>query len=649
VIVHINGQVRTDVECRSLKLSFIGPHEALLEVHDAHDTTVDPHPRDLVEVYDDAGTKRFYGWIVEVQPRGIFQEGLQYVARGRRWRLENETVRINGSSLYVWNRRGSHCTEGLAYDSPNSDGSRWTIGQIIIDILEHAAGVPGGGSDISGHHADGDDVTNTYLDGATIASYTPADILAIDDIIGEFSVSNTRVADAIQSLLDAAGGMYGWFIAADGELVIVDMSACDTVDLAAGEAGHWQDEAGKNYRLLDNRLAWSLDGVYSHVCIQGYDDTTEEKPANLDGGGNSSKGDAGELELVGVQGSWYVYRAAAQPKRLWTSKPVSATPPAGWMSWVDKPRLYRGEPGGAKTVVNPALWFVHLDTGLVYHSGDPGLTGSEKLWGWYWARTPFQVCAGPDGNAYDNYGHEATLSIYDPAFRSTTSWPPGLVDDETAMELLAASLLEKYKDVRVQGQLVVDGLDFGDYGLQKRYNVTNLQEGTTTVPPGDPWGWATLAINAVEVLFDAAENATTITVANTFTMLEGYSELKRRMKDNELAKRELALSEDIVECQITASTSQGSGVEQTTTTTAEPTTTTTTTPEPTTTTPEPGTTTEEPATTTPEPPVTTTAEPPTCLTVLTGASIADCHITFTRAQICGTFTVEVLEEEGGGL
>lgn len=562
--IRLNGVQNTTIQPLSLTRSWIAPAELRFALPQRHDAA-SLRPNATVELTDDDDTTRFYGWLIDTEEGGVLEEGVTYVARGRRHILENEPVQINGSAFFVWNRRGSHCDNQGVHDSPNNDGSKWTVGQIIIDILEHALGLPGGGSDISNHHGDSDDITTTYLTSAVIASYTSADILAIDTVIGEFSVSNTPVAQAIQMLLEAAGGFYGWYIAPDGELVVADLTSLSSVDIEAGEDDHWVDEDGTDYRLLSNQTTRSINGVYSRVKIQGYDQTVEVKPADIDGLGNAAKSGGGRLEYVGLINSMYVYRAEDQPYRLWTSRGVDPTPPPNWFSWVDGPRLYRGQVGGAKTVVNPSKWWLNAVTGLIYIFEDLDLDPGEYLWGWYWARTPYTSSAGPDGNAYERYGLDRTLTVVDTAFRSTTAYPPGGDDDSAAMAVLAERMLDKVKDVRIQGKLKVDGIEWATDDLENRFDVLHLDQATEsyTGSEADPYDWTNLAINCVEIVSDFVDNSTTITIANTFYMLEGYSELKRRLKENLFSQRELVLSEDIADCSVMQSQWSGGGVTET--------------------------------------------------------------------------------------
>lgn len=578
--IYINGVENTDLVLRRITASFTQPWAAELHYPGRHDEYRAVKPWDSVRI-DIDGTTRFRGNITQVNPGGVAREGVAYLAQDRRFRLANEPVRINGAGHYTWNRRGYLCTDGDGgEDSPGKDGGKWTAGEIVVDILEHALGLPAGGSDISGHHGTASCVSGTYLDSADVAGYTASDILALDSYVGEFTVDDTPVADAISELLALNGGFYGWHIdPASGELVVTDLDSESAVSIAAGEHGHWQDEAGKDYALLGNELSWSLDGVFSTIRIQGSDKTQEEQPANIEGTANAGAGNLGELELVAApwKGFAAVYRAAAQPTRRFTLKPIddagTYTPPNGYYSYPKLPRVYQGTAAGSKTVWKPTgslhpYWMV--PAGLIGFANAPSLGVGEKLWGWYHAAVPFVATRGPEGDAWAHYGYERTRTVYDPGFKHTSSYPQaGTADDATAMDALAERLLRLYRDVRRQGRLTADGVDFSSFILGRRYGVTNLGPTTlaasttapgssttpgpsTTTPWPDPMDWDTLRVNAVEVAWDFESGTTELTVANTFFMLPEYSEMKRRLETNLFVQRDLDLSESIYECQVQA-------------------------------------------------------------------------------------------------
>jgi hypothetical protein len=579
--VYVAGELCEEFVVRRIRASYVAPWEAELFWPGRHDAAL-PCAMRLwadVQIEEPDGTIVFRGNVVGIQPGGVSDEGVVCMAADRRFRLENEPVRINNRSAYTWNRRGHVCEEGWGgEDSPGKDGGKWTAGEIVIDILEHGLGLPPGGSDISGHHTDATSITGAYLTSADIACYTAADILVLDSVIGEFSVDDTPVAQAISLLLALNGGFYGWYLdPTTGCLEVVDLDALPSVGMQAGVLGHWQDEAGTDYRLLENALEWSLDGVYSTVVIQGQDQTVEVRPANIEGSGIPALSGGGELELVNAP--WHgweaAYRALSQVYRFPTGKEIDGgnmfTPPAGYFGYSHGPRVYQGTAAGAKLVYEPTT-LIHprwmLPLGILGFYEAPVLGAGEKLWGWYWAELPFTVTAGPDGDAYHWYGYARTRTIYDAAFRHTTTYPqPGTPDDEVAMGILAARLLRLFRDVRRQGTLRRDGVDFAACNLGQRYNVTNLgaaylldPAGTTTTPEpptttqqggfADPMLWASLRINAVDVTYDFEAQATEVRVANTFWMLEEYSALKQRLEENLFVQRELNLSEDIYECQV---------------------------------------------------------------------------------------------------
>ena len=565
--VYINNVLRDDLRVNRIRASYVSPWEAELFYPGRHDAPLGVRLWDSVLIEDDGGLVRFRGNVTSVRPGGVAGEGITFVCQDARFRLENEPVRINGRGSFVWNQRGSTCSEGLAgYDGPSADGSRWTCGQIIVDILEHALGVPPGGSGIPGHHGGACCVPHVYLTAVDIAGYSVSDILALDSICGEFSVDNTPVGQAISLLLGLNGGFYGWYLApTTGYLVVVNMDALPTTDLEAGELGEWQDKAGTDYRLLDNQLEWSLDGVCSTIIVQGADATAEEKPAHIEGSNDPGAGTLGRLEMIAAPwlGWPAAYRALCQPGRLPTGRQIDManqfTPPAGYMGYTHAPRVYVGTANGPKYVYRPSsgaqpVW--NVVTGAIMFFEDPrGVLGPyEKLWGWYYASVPFTVGAGPDGDAYDCFGYECARTVYDASLRDLTSYPYAAFSDadKVAMGILAQRLLRQYRDVRRQGTLTLDRADFST-GLGARYNVTNLTAPAGGLPCGaGPMDWANLRINAVEVTWNFAEETTELRVANTFFMLEEYSALKDRLEHNLFVQRELNLSQQIYDCQVQA-------------------------------------------------------------------------------------------------
>ena len=389
ISLYIDDVLRDDLCVRRIRASFVAPCEAELSYAGRHDAALDVQLYDSV-VISEGATVRFRGRITEVRPGGVAEEGVSFLAHDARWRLENEPVRINGRGFYVWNQRGSTCNEGLGgYDSPGADGGKWTCGEIVLDILEHALGLPAGGSDIAGHHGDGCCVTATYLTADDVAGYTASDILALDSVCGEFSVDNTPVAQAISLLLGLNGGFYGWRIdPASGELVVVDLDALPATDLEAGQLGQWQDAAGTDYRLLDNRLEWSLDGVCSTIVIQGTDRTA--RSSGRQHGGQRQRGQG--LPGRAGAGGGALARLAGRLSRALPAGPHRR--PAGRSTWTTTSPRPQATPatrtirastwaaGGPKRVYQPSSGVTpvfDLVSGMILFNEDPrGVMGWDE-------------------------------------------------------------------------------------------------------------------------------------------------------------------------------------------------------------------------------------------------------------------------------
>ena len=139
VKLYIGGALNTDLVVRSIRASYVRPWEAELYWPGRHDAPPDVSPWDEVRIESASGGSAnvlFRGNVTSVQPGGVGEEGVVYRASDKRFRLENEPVRINGRGWYVWNRRGFVCKGGWGgEDSPGRDGGKWTAGEIIIDIL----------------------------------------------------------------------------------------------------------------------------------------------------------------------------------------------------------------------------------------------------------------------------------------------------------------------------------------------------------------------------------------------------------------------------------------------------------------------------------------------------------------------------------
>ena len=476
--LYVNDVSRDDLQVLSIRAGYLAPWEAGSTTPAA---TTPPSAWGCSTMWSSRSTARCASAAASpaCAPGGVACEGITFTAQDARWRLENEPVRINGRGSYVWNQRGSTCTTGKGgYDSPGRDGDKWTCGEIVADILEHALGVPAGGSGIPGHHGSVCCVPDPYL--------------------------STRRHRRLRRRLHPRAGQH---------LRRVQRGQ------HAGRPGH-QPAAGPERRLLrlvhrpghrragggrpglaggrrppgrragptgrtrparttacwTTRLEWSLDGVATTITIQG---------AGQDASCSARRTwTAWATRPSATAASWRrwrrpgsagrpAYRPLCQPARVATGAEQidmdnEFTPPAGFMGYTSRsPASTSARPPAPSASTALQRLPARLEPGHRHHRlpGGPARRDGrrrEALGLLLRQRRPSPSSAGPEGDAYDCYGYECARTVYDPSFRSVDGWPQPAEDhdDEAAMAVLAGRLLRQYRDVRRQGTLVLDRVDF---------------------------------------------------------------------------------------------------------------------------------------------------------------------------------------------
>ncbi|MEW6359652.1 MAG: hypothetical protein AB1696_25165 [Planctomycetota bacterium] len=505
VQVDIGGVTRTSTTLVELVQSAPGAWEARLREDVRHDASPSYLTNNnLVEVYLD-GTKRFHGWLRVNDPQGIGREGVVYTAYDIKWRLLNEVyAKINGSARYLYNEEGARDPEAPDYGFDNY----WTVGQVIIDILEHALGLPEGGSDIPVHHdSNGADVTNTYLDSSWIAGYDAEMILTLTESLDEFELNCTRFGEALDILLQWQGDCFWYIDPSTRALAIRKLSASTAVDINAGEVNHFVDESGKSYDLVDDALSLDLSESYTKIILQGRDQTVEVRPAglnlihsnwpsgaaddalmekawnaSLEGSWNQADYDAGNYVGTDYEWVWRLYRARSQQNRTWRyglmveyGSPLGYT---GRMFYHDGSNLYRCTTGTTGT------YAIYASSGQIcFLNPLPVAYRGYSFYFWGRVERPFQVAVGPSGSAYTNYGLVSELAMYNEGWETESSaWPTygdydlGLTvrDDTAKMTSLANKLVACYGKERMSVEVVVDSVDFDRYNLTKKLNFANL-------------------------------------------------------------------------------------------------------------------------------------------------------------------------------
>jgi hypothetical protein len=473
----------------------------------------------------------FDGWVRLNEPQGVAKEGIAYTAYGPRWRLENEVcVRVNGSYAYTYNPNSGR-------DSRAPEGGwlgRWTVGEVIVDLLEHALGIPESGSAIPLHHSGSEDVYDVYMTSDLISGYDAETILSFTTRVTEFDVQGMRFGDALTLLLQQEGQV-GWYIDPDTkELRFVWLGAGATVSLSAGEIGHHADELGKGYEVEDNPLRMSLEEVYTKIIIQGRNKTVEIRPEGMPGGrpqtplGNArlEKGWDPSLETSWrwedwraghyngdnrYEWVWRRYVAAPVEQRVWRLGMMQDDNgiPYGTGTWLCGV-VFHGAEQGPKTRVF-AERVIYYEYGVVLFLRPYLPPSGEGLWAWYRCEQPFVVTLGPAGSAYTNYGLISEMVIYDEGFEHKTSRLPtrgsyysifGGRDDTGHMLQVAQRLLSVYGSERIYGAVVLDGISPGRFAPGTRVNFAHLQK------------WSNVGLDVMQTICEPQTETTRLLVGN---------------------------------------------------------------------------------------------------------------------------------------
>ncbi|NOZ22615.1 MAG: hypothetical protein GXP25_16180 [Planctomycetes bacterium] len=535
VQIDIGGVTRTSTTLVDLVQSAPGAWEAHLREDVRHDESpAYLTNNNLVEITID-GVKRFHGWLRANEPQGIAREGVAYTAYDIKWRLLNEVyARINGSVQHIYNEEGAHDPEAPGYGFDNY----WTVGEVLIDILEHALGVPGGGSDIPEHHdGNGTDVTSTYLTSAWIASYEGSTLLSLTQPLDEFELNATRFGEALDRLLEWQSDCFWYIDPATRALVVRKLSASTAVSVNAGEVNHFVDESGKSYDLVDDAIQLDLSESYTKIVLQGRDQTTEVRPAGLDTlsskwpsgalddallepawdpdaetGWNQADADAGLY--IGTPKEWVyrLFRARSQTNRKWRwgffneyGAPLAYT---GRTFYHDGANLHRCTTG------TTGSYAIYCNSGQIcFLKYLPAAYRSYSLYFWGRVERPWTVEAGPSGSAYTNYGLQSVLALYNEGWETeSSSWPHyanydyGLTvrDDTSKLTNLANKLIGYYGKERMAVEVVVGGIDFSRYNLTKKLNFANLT--------GSKWGGVNLQI--FHIVVDPEQDTMRLSAAN---------------------------------------------------------------------------------------------------------------------------------------
>lgn len=291
------------VELLSFQTGYFGPTDATIvdKWHRHEDPSVPLRPGDLIEISNDGfASLRFKGRVTHVTPGGMSDEGVTWRVQGLSYILNRWIAKWN-----EWSDMSYNSNFQMQVDAPQSlTGSvgsgtinkkaRWSLGEIIIDVLEHAFGINtpsrftvGGGyanmpsvSDIPMHHPTPDTVQNPYAhlypagaarDYIDQLVWYPAQLKSLLDIyVPNLNFTDEHLWDLIESIVQQAGE-HGVFIDPSvrtrPELIVHKFSTSVSVPIWAGELTASAETS--KYRILDDQWTMDLDNVANVIRIEG--------------------------------------------------------------------------------------------------------------------------------------------------------------------------------------------------------------------------------------------------------------------------------------------------------------------------------------------------------------------------------------------
>ncbi len=434
VYVKIDTVQRTDIAVKQIKKSFGGPSEAILEAVDVkHDVGIPALTNNnKVELsYNDSFTPLiFSGRVQQNMPRGVKSEGVQWKALGLEALANRYMTKWQGFMSYVYNPDND-----IDWNAP-STGTRWSLGEIIVDILEHAIGFQGGGSALPGHHPEVHTPTDTYMPNEILAGWDSTAILALTTEMREVRYTGQRFWDVIRELV-ARGANHGVYIDPTTRFLAVhDFTTSTNVSLNMGTVGSALADVDE---IEDNPLQFSLDGVRTQITIQGYSikETNplavlldEEGEPILDPSGDEIPDEVTRAESL-MEPFWdpanadqvgRIWKIADSTKIPWLHPRYHRYETIGNTWWNTMPILYVD----GETLYDPTqrdeywdwagryigphfwpwpwyafIWFVQSYLGVIKINAD---LSDRTLHIQAVYKAPLNVTAGPGGTAYERYG-----------------------------------------------------------------------------------------------------------------------------------------------------------------------------------------------------------------------------------------------------
>ena len=449
---------------------------------------------------DDFDTINWWGHIHRNSPGGVQRQGVSLTAFGLESFLNKFAVCWNGMHHYAYNERSM-----LDRNAPN--GACWTLAQIIADILEHTFGyydwepntyqfpiwslvyphhqatmmryVPMTRQTFSNHPLH-DPLPGTY-NGPTFRWHA-------DELMGtpqsrklnmkmdEQKLVAVKVWDVLTTLVDQSAST-GIFLdlnaGEDGngyqrvDIKFQDWDDSLPLTLQCGQRGrHVEDPLAvpwpsnqNEYReaiVIDDTLDFSLEGVETHIIIQGSGKLQESQNIWLVPAWQNARGETEPEDVQYTGKRWRVYDHSFLP----LVEAELELPVAGMGSHLEPTEQPIRGPvlldqsrnrvfaGNKDISVELESGVVTIDANMIQYLNNPpaGAPSNLRLWSKYLGT--FRVEAGPGGTAWDNYRYWNQLVLVDEDLTSATV--PGIMLYPVSKEYFALGD-PYYRIIRVGG------------------------------------------------------------------------------------------------------------------------------------------------------------------------------------------------------
>jgi len=527
--VKVDGTIVTDLEITSISYGYPFGSEATLFYKGPHDVGLAymTNNNDIQISTDGFLTLIFRGRLSLNNPRGVLREGVSYRVDGLERVANRYKVKYNSSLQWVYNQDNN-----LDFYSPNASGRPWTVGQIMVDILEHALGLTTT-SAIPKHHPFTTSVTDPYLPSTVLTSYNATALLALNRQMGTVRVKGENFWTMLLHLLDFADH-HGLYIdptdPTNPTLTVWNYADSTPTPVYFGVIDSHVDDPSYVPNVKDSDIKFSLDGCKTKIIIEGRPSFQEN------------------LSITMIDNS---ANDGSPPGTSWIAKdPIYRRMAVSYFSAETGTTIHKlstGDNSPRLVGIDPNTVTFDIERGIAY--SDTPLTAPVTAQAFY--AVPVQVVAGPGGSAYTNYGVVIEEGIFDAKFSASGEndnyaiyarsgqtihyptlyskfFPESSVTSSGSsssgagtigiMQDVASALLARLGDERVSAEFLLDNIDFDTYNLQSSIYCMGLTGSQ----------WDTLNAQVMKIDVDIQSNSMRLFCSNDIYKNEVYPEFRRR-------------------------------------------------------------------------------------------------------------------------